>query len=199
MTLRFAHARCRARPSSTDGIRMKLLALLVTLLAAGVLLAGNTAACLLSVLDVHCDVDVTSLMVGELRPLFRSDAFAAAFPHLEVGEQLVAVGPLLMMFGVGIGLVLVRRRWRVPAAAMGMAALFAGALPYAVGALALRGNTVPEATGPWLVWMLLGPMYGAVLAVLFAAHSLFARKAKVVESAPAKGSSAVIGVRTAQA
>ncbi|MBL8748549.1 MAG: hypothetical protein JNK78_05265 [Planctomycetes bacterium] len=40
-----------------------------------------------------------------------------------------------------------------------------GALPYAIGAIALRDNTVAREAGPWLLWMLAGPLYAALLAL----------------------------------
>jgi hypothetical protein len=43
--------------------------------------------------------------------------------------------------------------------------LLSGAVPYGVGAIALADNQVADRTGPWLLWMLLGPMYAALLSL----------------------------------
>ncbi len=45
--------------------------------------------------------------------------------------------------------------------------LLSACLPYAVGLIALAGNTEPTRCGPWLEWMALGLLYASASALGF--------------------------------
>lgn len=155
------------------------LEVLVAAVATGVILLASTAMAVLSAL-ADSDIAIEPLVVGDLRQLFASHAFWAAFPQLPHLELLWRPGPLLTtgLAAVAAGRALRRRSSAVTAAAV----LACGVLPYAVGAVALRGNTVPDATGPWLLWMLLGPLAAAVLAL---ASLLWRRRPARAANSPA--------------
>ncbi len=78
-----------------------------------------------------------------------------------------ATAALLVLPLVACAYYFVRIKMRKPLYLVGVASLPAAVLPYAVGLLALRGNTVAERCGPWMVTMLLGLLYALGACVLF--------------------------------
>lgn len=146
---------------------MKVLAGLVAVASVLVVLLATTAITLLSYLDSGMDIAIEPLLRGDLAPLFTSPAFWGDFPTCHHTAHLLVFGPAVTIATIGAFLLAAQRAWRWPAAPVALCALFSGVVPYAVGAIALRGNTVPEITGPWLVWMLTGPMYAALLGLAF--------------------------------
>ena len=146
---------------------MKLLTGLVAALALANLLAVLTAIEVLSNLGGPVDFALEPLVQGDLRGLFASRTFWNAFPALPHPASLIAVGPMVTVLVWLAGVVGCARRLPHIRPALWAAAMLAGGcVPYAVGAVGLGGNTVPEHAGPWLVWMLHGPAYAAVAALL---------------------------------
>lgn len=126
-----------------------------------------TAITLLSHLDSGMDIALDPLMRGDLTPVFTSGVFWSDFPSWPYhAAHFLAFGPAATMAMVGALLLAAQRRWRWPAAFVALLMLLGGSIPFAVGRIMLHGNTVPEATGAWLLWMLAGPCYAAVLALL---------------------------------
>lgn len=120
----------------------------------------------LSALDSQ-SLDVALLMRGDLSQLVTYPAVwqVPDWPH---AAQLVEVGPLVLMIAIGVILCRAMRKMpKVSSTWFAFTALVLGAVPYAVGAIALRDNTSASETGPWLVWMLHGPAYAAIVAVAF--------------------------------
>lgn len=139
------------------------------LVVAGVLIVtlASTAMHVLSNLG-DADFVIEPLVRGDLRPLFASATFAAALPAACHPSLLFQFGPAALMAAIGAVVLAASRRWpELPAAWLATIVLAAGVVPYAVGALMLRGNVVAEATGPWLIWMLLGPFYAVLLSWSF--------------------------------
>jgi len=131
-------------------------------------LAANAIAVLTRLAD--SDVAIAPLVVGDLTQLFASTSFWRPFPSLPPLAVALAWGPLLVV--AAAALVVARATPRAAAATRAAQVLAVGALPFAVGLIALRGNTDPAAAGPWLAWMLAGPLYaalGGLAAVLRAA------------------------------
>lgn len=131
--------------------RQVLDGVLVAAVAVGLAQIALTALALLSSLD-RADFAIEPLVRGELTGMRRSRTFAAALATLPHVQACGAYGPAVLM-----------------------AALGSGALPDTIGALQLRTNTIEAATGPWLVWMVVGPLYAALLALGSQAHPLVAR------------------------
>lgn len=154
---------------------MKVLPGLVAFTSAAILLAVATADRVLSALDGPLDFALEPLVQGDLRGLFGSRTFWSAFPASPQFDNLLAVGPLLTVLVLAAAVVAAARRLpRVRPERWAAPMLACGAVPYAVGAIALRDNTVPEHTGPWLAWMLLGPAYAALLALGLLARTAWA-------------------------
>ncbi|MBL9077961.1 MAG: hypothetical protein JNL08_10685 [Planctomycetes bacterium] len=131
---------------------------------------ATTAVHVLGNLVAPVDVDLDALVRGELGTLFASQAYWQAFPNWTVDGNLVAFGPAAQLAMLAAFVVAASRRWpRVPPAAWAGLLLLGGALPYAVGAIALHGNTAPADCGRWLSWMLVGPCYAAFAALGFLA------------------------------
>ncbi|MBZ0150964.1 MAG: hypothetical protein K8J09_05475 [Planctomycetes bacterium] len=134
------------------------------------------------------DVDfaIEPLVRGDLRPLFASATFAAAMPSLCHLSLLFAFGPAALMVTIAAVLLAVARRWPgLPSAWLAAIMLFAGALPYAFGALMLRDNVVAEATGPWVVCMLVGPLYAVLLSWAFLLRGLWLDRRRAPRAAAA--------------
>ncbi|MEZ5967138.1 MAG: hypothetical protein R3F56_25105 [Planctomycetota bacterium] len=133
---------------------------------ATVLVALTTIAVLSELGDG--DIAVEPLMVGDLRQLLGSNTFWRAFPTVCRPESLLEIGPLVVVVGLGTVLYALQCRQRpltrTVSGAMAIT-LALGLVPYAIGALALRGNTRPELVGRWLAWMSNGPLYSALLAL----------------------------------
>lgn len=135
----------------------------VATVALGIALVVTTSIAVLSALDSATDFPIEPLIHGDLRPLLASGAFARAFPSLPFAASLWSLGPAVIL-GVFAGLLVEigHRTLALPAPAMAAAMLLAGAIPFAIGALALHDNSDPHAAGQWLLWMLAGPGYAAV-------------------------------------
>ena len=147
---------------------MKVLAALVAVASIVVVLLAVTAIGLLSILDSGMDIAIDPLVRGDLTPLFTSRVFLWEFPAWPYRvAPLLVFGPAVTMAAVGALLLAAQRRWHWPAGLVALLALLAGVVPYAVGTVALHDNTVPQAAGAWLVWMLAGPMYAALLGLAF--------------------------------
>jgi hypothetical protein len=167
---------------------MRLLAALVALLAATVVSSVVTACGLLSRL-ADVDFPIAPLVRGDLRPVFASHAFWAAFPGGAHPELLLRFGPAACVLLLAIGLRAAASRYpSLPAPVWALAMLAAGVVPYTIGAVALRDNTVEAATGQWLLWQLLGPLYAALLALVGLARWCWPRRtalANVPQPTPA--------------
>lgn len=151
-----------------DGTRrygaMRALAFVTAFVAVAIVLVASTTCSFLSVLD-DADFDVEPVIRGDLRPLFTSPRWWLAFPCLRHWSDVAAPGPALVVGTAWLGLVVVGRRWSLRHETLAALSLAIGALPYAIGAVALRDNVVAQETGAWLVWMLAGPLWAAVLAL----------------------------------
>ena len=155
---------------------MKWLAWFVAGVSVTVILLACTAVSVLSALD-GVGVAVEPLMVGDLGQLLQSHTFWAAFPAFANSMSWFAPGPLVLVLGMSSVLLAVWLRWaRLKAPVLALLVLLSGIAPYAVGAIALAGNTVAEAAGPWLAWMLLGPLYAALMALLWLAVGMLATR-----------------------
>lgn len=151
---------------------MKLLHGLLGIAAIVVLSFALTAVAVLSRLDGRTDFAVEPLVRGDLGGLFASRTVWRAFPALPDAAGLLAFGPAATVLLLSAVVLAAARRWRhVPTFVWPAVALAIGVVPYAIGAVALRGNALPQATGGWLVWMLLGPAYAAVASLLLLGHS----------------------------
>jgi hypothetical protein len=156
---------------------MRVLAVLVAIVALSVLPLVTTTCAVLCSLDGR-DIAIAPLVRGDLSELLASATFWRAFPYLGHVETLLAFGPAACMAFVAAFLFAAARRWpHVPNAVLALLALVSGGVPYAVGAIALRDNTVPEVTGRWLMWMLGGPLYAALLSLGVLARGVLSRRA----------------------
>lgn len=164
---------------------MRILALVTTFVAVAIVLVATTACSYLSVLEV-ADFDITPLIQGDLRPLFTSPRFWSEFPCLWRWNTLVAVGPAFAVAIAFVGVLAIGRRLRLRHEVRAAMALLTGVFPYAIGAFALRYNTVAADTGPWLVWMLIGPLYAAVLALTCLAVAGLPRRDAVGSAVPGR-------------
>ncbi|MBL8732894.1 MAG: hypothetical protein JNN13_11040 [Planctomycetes bacterium] len=161
---------------------------LSTLLVALGLLIGSFASTAMHVLSNLGDVDfvLDPLVRGDLRPLFASATFAAALPSACHPSLLFAFAPGALMVTIAAVLLAVARRWPgLQANWLAAIMLFAAALPYAVGALMLRGNVVAEAAGPWLLCMLVGPFYAVLLSWAFLLRGLWLDRRRAPRAAAA--------------
>jgi hypothetical protein len=143
-----------------------------------VIAVATTVCDLLTCLD-GSDIPLAPLVVGDLRPLLASDQFAAAFPSCEHPMQMLAFGPAAGVAVIASLLVAAARRWpRLrDGSLLATLALLSGALPYAIGVLALRGNAVPEHSGRWLQWQLTGAALAAAVSLAFLAWGAWRRLA----------------------
>lgn len=164
---------------------MRVLEFVTAFLAVAIVFVACTACSYLSVLDV-VDFEIEPLIRGDLRPLFTSAQFWQAFPCLWRWSDVAALGPGLVVGVAWLGVFALGRRLRLRRDAWATVSLAVGVLPYAIGALALRDNTVAQDTGAWLVWMLVGPLYAALLALACLVASWWPR-ARAIEPAPAAG------------
>lgn len=115
-------------------------------------------------------LDIALLMRGDLSELLAYGPIWT-LPGWPMLEQVVAWGPLSVVAVFGALLVHLARKHRsLPSTWLAVLALGSGLVPYTVGALVLHDNVVAEHTGPWLVWMLHGPAYAALLALAFLAR-----------------------------
>lgn len=146
---------------------------LVAIACAVVALLAATAMALLTRL-ADGDIAIEPLIVGDLTQLFASTAFWRAFPSLPPLAIAMAWGPALVV--VAAAFVVARATPRATTAMRAARALALGALPYAIGALALRGNAEPADAGPWLVWMLAGPLYAALIGLLVVMRAALPRR-----------------------
>jgi hypothetical protein len=156
---------------------MRAVTVAVALLAVFVAALACTALTVLSALD-GADVALEPLVRGELRQLFASSTFWNVFPSWPHASLLLAFGPAVVVATLAALLGAAARRWpRCPAAVLAAGALLGGTIPYAVGAITLRGNTAPGVAGPWLVWMVVGPLYAASLSLGIVLRGAWARRA----------------------
>lgn len=160
---------------------MNWLGLVVAVAAVFVALCACTAISVLSALD-GADIDLEPLIVGDLGQLFVSQTFWLSFPTLWHVQALIGPAPGAVMLAIGAGLWCWQRRCGPRPPLVASLALLAGVVPYAVGAIALIGNTDAPATGPWLSWMLQGPLYAALLALTFLGSGLLPRRAEAVRA-----------------
>src|SRR5688572_13607853 len=150
---------------------MRALAVAVALLAVFVAALACTALTVLSSLD-GSGLALEPLVRGDLRELFVSRVFWTAFPSWPHASLLLAFGPAVVVATLAALLGAAARRWpRCPGTVLAAGALLGGAVPYTVGAIALRDNTVSGVAGPWLVWMLVGPLYAAALSLGVVLHA----------------------------
>jgi hypothetical protein len=128
-----------------------------------------------TVCDLLCCLDekriaLEPLVVGDLRPLLLGEPFRAAFPSCQLPIAMLSFAPAACVAVPIAALAAAARRWpRVSTNAYATLALLAGTVPFAVGVVALQGNTVPERSGPWLQWQLTGPALAAVASLAFLA------------------------------
>lgn len=146
---------------------MRWLDLVVALFAILLALVAATAVHILTALDDRSSAAlIEPLTRGDLVPLLTSPFFWSAFPSLGFTAGWSSLGPAILIAAFGIALLIVARRHPdAPRAVLGLAALSSAVVPYAVGALALRGNADPGTAGVWLAWMVFGPLYASVLAL----------------------------------
>jgi len=145
---------------------MRCLAILIAIAAALVFSLAFNMIAVLSMLG-SAPIALDPLVHGDLSELFVYGP-VWALPRWSFADQMVAFGPMAVMAAVGALLLVAARRWRqVSSTWFALLALLAGAIPFAVGAIALSNNTSHPDTGPWLVWMLVGPAYAAVITVGF--------------------------------
>jgi hypothetical protein len=156
--------------ASIHGFVMRASTFAVVLAALAVGTTALSAIDALANLDRTLDVPLEPLARGDLRVLLAAPSFLERFPSVPNPRSCLAPSCGLLVLAMCGALLLVSRRWRrCPAAAL---ALLSGAVPYAIGALALADNVVPSEAGRWLVWMVHGPLYAAVASLVFAAREL---------------------------
>lgn len=144
---------------------MRAMAWCAGVAATGVVLVAATAVdCLTSF--AGGDVEVDPLVRGDLAQLFASATFRASFPSFGGLAEWFAAGPMALVFAGAVAIALAWRRCRAAPSSLPFALLLVGAVPYAIGAFALRDNAVPEDAGPWLLWMIVGPGWAAIAALV---------------------------------
>ena len=158
---------------------MRLLPLLILVVA--LLLGSIVWTAIDASIHVSDDELLDELLRGHVHHLFLTSATWRRYPSDP--RRLLRLDPtaaLLVLPLVACAFYFVRIKMRRPLYLVGVASLLTAVLPYAVGLLALRGNTVAERCGSWVETMLLGVLYALAACVLFCGWDCF-RQSGIVE------------------
>jgi hypothetical protein len=151
---------------------MRVFALVTMLLVAFVspiLLTAIAALCSLSV-DDYVALQPHGFCQGHMMSFLTSRVVWSKYPALPHLTVLISGRAMTLTLPAIVGVFLLTRPRKQHALPVRVVALTGIALlPYAAGALVLHANSIPELAGPWLLAMLLGPLYAmATIAVLCA-------------------------------
>jgi hypothetical protein len=115
-------------------------------------------------------------MVGNVLPMFLGHTLWSRFPSLPPISAVLDWWTMAVMVGVtGLIVFVVRFRMNGSWIMVGLLTFLSTMVPYAIGALMLRGNEDISLCGPWLAVMLLGGLYAQLAAAACAGAAIVTR------------------------
>ena len=133
----------------------------------------STGVSLLLNLQSPGDVNLDKIMQGHLLHVLGTGTFWSLYPSLPPLQSMVhSVACFLTVPLLAGAYYLLRHRRRCEFSTVALVSLLVGAVPYAVGRLALCQGLEPESVGPWVATMLLGLLYAGLTGAMFAGLGL---------------------------